>query len=66
MSRKQHTANPLIRNTINQNNLRHWEVAEAMGISDAYFSKLMRRQLPGDMESKVLAVIDDIARMKGA
>ena len=38
-----------------------WEVAEAMGMQDSNFSKLLRHPLSPEKENKICAIIDQIA-----
>ena len=47
-------------------NVRLWEVAEAIGISDSAFSRKMRRELPEAEQRKILNIVADIARRKEA
>lgn len=38
-----------------------WEIAEAIGITDATLSRRLRRELPADERERVLKVIEQIA-----
>lgn len=38
-----------------------WQIAEALGIADTAFSKLLRRELPPEKKQEILAAIDKIA-----
>lgn len=42
-----------------------WQVADAYGISDSHFSKMLRHELPPDKKQKILAIIDEIASQNG-
>lgn len=39
-----------------------WQIAERLGISDANFSRKLRRELPADEQSKILEIIGIIAK----
>ena len=54
-------ANTEIRDAAKRNGVRLWQVAEGIGISDAAFSRKLRRELPADEREKVLNVIDKLA-----
>lgn len=54
--------NERIRNAIKNNGLRHWEVADALGISEATFVRMMRHELPDEDRDRILEVIK---RMQG-
>lgn len=38
-----------------------WQIAEAYGMADTSFSKLLRRELPHEKKQEILAIIDKIA-----
>lgn len=39
-----------------------WEIAEKLGIQDSAFSRKLRRELPEEERTKVLGIIEEIAR----
>lgn len=45
-----------------ENGVRLWEVAEILGITDGTLSRKLRRELPSDEKSRVLAIISDLAK----
>ena len=53
--------NQEIRRACKVHGVKLWEVAEALGITDASFSRKMRRELPDDEREKVLAIIQKLA-----
>lgn len=59
-------ANMEIRNTAKRSGVRLWEVAEAIGITDAMFSRKLRRELPEAERRKLLNVVADLAHRKVA
>lgn len=38
--------------------LKQWMVAEEMGLTEQYFSQLMRHELPPEKQAEILAAID--------
>lgn len=42
-------------------NVRLWQVAEKMRLSDASFSRKMRRELPQQEKESILTLIDNLA-----
>lgn len=46
-----------IRNKISEFNLKYWEVAENLGITDSTFSRRLRKELPEEEKTKILKVI---------
>lgn len=43
-----------------------WEIAEALGITDSYFSRKLRQELTDEQKVKIRAIICTIAATKGA
>lgn len=41
-----------------------WEVAYRYGITDATFSRKLRRELPTHEQEKIIEIIDDLAKEK--
>lgn len=50
-----------IREEIKAAGLRLWQIAEALGINDANFSRKLRRELPPEEKAKIRAVIKKLA-----
>lgn len=46
-------ANEDIRTMFKENNVKSWQVAEQIGISEWYFSRLMRKELSNELKKKV-------------
>ena len=42
-------------------NVRLWQIADALGINDATFSRKLRHELPPDDKSKIYVIIAQIA-----
>lgn len=53
-------ANLEIRNEIKKNRLFHYEIAEALGISEPAFSKWLRSEMDAERKEKVMRAIDSI------
>lgn len=53
-------ANQEIRDRILMNRLRHWEVAEQVGITDATISRWLRTPLREDRQKRVELAIDEL------
>ena len=60
--------NVRIREQAKAYNIRLWEIAEAMGISEATMVRRMRRELPEAEQAKICCIINDLvlARERGA
>ena len=50
-----------IRNVAKRNDVRHWEIAEEIGISESVFSRWMRHEMPDEKKDKIVATIVQIA-----
>lgn len=57
-------ANEQIKSLIKKNRLFHYEVADAMGISEGYLSTLLRKPLSEEIEDKVLKAIDKLINVQ--
>lgn len=57
--------NEEIRRAIGANGLRQWQIAEAMGMKDGNFSRMLRSELPEEKKRKILAVIETVANGEG-
>lgn len=51
-----------VRLKINQNRLRHYEVARALGITEYTFCKWLREEMNEERKSLVLSAIDKLIR----
>lgn len=49
--------NKEIRLAIGARGFKHWQVADALGISESAFSRKLRKELPDDEKQTILAVI---------
>lgn len=47
-----------IRQEIRHADIKHWQVAEAMKVSEATFCRWMRTEMPEEKKKKVLAAVE--------
>ena len=50
-----------IRSRAFERNVRHWQIAKAMGITEFTLSRLLREELPPEKQEEILQIIDRIA-----
>lgn len=50
-----------IREAAKQKGVKLWQIADALGITDASFSRKLRREFTDDERERILAIIDRIA-----
>ena len=46
--------------------VRLWEIAERIGLNDGNFSRKLRKELPEEEQHKILQIIDELVRERGA
>ncbi|MBQ8354478.1 MAG: hypothetical protein IJY40_02480 [Oscillospiraceae bacterium] len=59
-----HTANKEIRSAAKTANVRLWQIAACLGISDAHFSRKLRFELPADERERIMEIIANISSQK--
>ncbi len=47
-----------IRKTLTENRFYLWELAEWLGISESAMSRMLRKEVPGEVQEKILNVIE--------
>lgn len=57
-------ANRRIKEHANEMNVRLWQIAYKLGITDSYFSRKLRKEFNDEESSKIMFIIDEIAREK--
>lgn len=57
--------NKEIRFLIQCNGLKYWEVAAKIGVSDSYFSRMLRNELNDEKKEEVIKAINDLTAEKG-
>ena len=55
-------ANKDIRERISKAGLRHWQVADALGLCDTSFCRRLRHELSADEKERVVSVIEKLSR----
>ena len=53
-----------IRKALAENQIYHWEMAEYLDISEGTFSKMLRNELPDDIQDQILNVIECVKTNK--
>lgn len=53
-------ANAEIRELIRKKRLRHYEIAEALGVNEFTFSRWLRNELPDDKKCEIIKAIEQI------
>lgn len=53
--------NTEIRKAIDSAGLRYWQVAEELGVADTTFTKWLRKELPEEKRSQVMAAIKKLS-----
>ena len=52
--------NKTIRSAVKSSGIRQWQIAEALGINEFSFSRMLRHELPQIKQEQILKVIDQI------
>lgn len=55
-------ANKIIRDYAIEHNVYLWQIAKKLGITDFTFSRKLRDEFDDETKSKILSIIDEIAR----
>ena len=50
--------NAIVREQIRSAKVFHWQVAEALGVSESKFCRMLRREMPDDQRREVLEAIE--------
>lgn len=58
----QNTANQDIRQAIKKANLKHWEVAELIGLSETTLVRKLRKELPEEEKKNILKIISELSK----
>ena len=53
--------NMQIRKAASSHMVRHWEIAKALGISENWFCRKLRTELPEEEQAKIVGIIEQIA-----
>lgn len=58
------TANNDIKTTAKNKGVMLWQIAEALGIADATFSRKLRHELPAEEKQKIFKIIDELKEVE--
>lgn len=45
-------------------NVKLWQIADCLGITDSTFSRKLRKELPETEKSRILEIIDNLSKQK--
>ena len=51
-----------IRDTAKAGGVKLWQIATRLGITDSYFSRLLRKELPEDKQAQIMEIIVELSR----
>lgn len=51
-----------IRNALNQNNIKHWQLADLLKISEATLTRRMRHELPQEEKQRIFNILHSLQR----
>lgn len=51
-----------IRKEAEQSNIKLWQIAEYLGITDGNFSRKLRKELPEEEKQKIFTAINELAK----
>lgn len=51
-----------IRNAIFSNNIKKWEIANKLGVTDSTFSRMLRTELSKEKKEKILEIIKNFGK----
>lgn len=55
-------ANQKIRRTAAGAGVKHWQIAEHMGVNEFTFSRMLRKELPPEKQEEILHIITELER----
>jgi predicted XRE-type DNA-binding protein len=57
--------NVAIKNAISKAGLKKYEIAHAIGVTDAWFSKMLRFELPAEKKTQIFNAIEQLKESEG-
>ena len=51
-----------IREVASQSGVKHWQIAEHLGIAEDKFSKMLRKELSQEQKGKILEAIEELKK----
>ena len=58
-------ANQKIRRTAAAAGVKLWQIANRLGITDSYFSRLLRKELPEKKQAEIMQIIAELEQEAG-
>lgn len=53
--------NESVRETAKKNGVKHWQIADHIGVSEQTFMRWLRKPLPKEKENQILSAINELA-----
>ena len=54
-----------IREAVSRAGLKLWQIADALGITDSYFSRKLRKELPQEEKDRIFTIIKELSKEVG-
>lgn len=54
--------NQELRTKAKEKGVRHWQIADALGIHESTFACKLRHELPQELRERILAIIDELSK----
>ena len=51
-----------IRNAIFSNNIKKWEIANKLGVTDSTFSRMLRNEISNEKKKEILSIINNLKK----
>ena len=51
-----------IRNAIFSNNIKKWEIANKLGVTDSTFSRMLRNEISNEKKNEILSIINTLRK----
>lgn len=58
------TINNEIRDKAKANDIKLWQIAYKLGITDSTFSRKLRKELPDEEKRRIVSIIDELSKQK--
>lgn len=55
-------ANASIREKAKCYGVRLWQIADALGMQESFFSKKLRKEIPADEKEKIMTIIEQLSK----
>ena len=62
MNYSKKTNNSEVRTKLRNENLYYWQIADALGVCENTFCRMLRHELPEEEKQKILEIIDQVAK----